>query len=557
MRSFLYMNIFNPLIFVSLLFIALSILNPILVKLIPSFFSEYILFISFIFFILAFISQSKIIKLPKISLTIFLIVIVSLLNKFIFELSIYFFTIYLYAFLIAIFWGFNQSNCSQSMTYLCSTFLITGVLSSVLAYIQWLGFSQNQNYILGLVGNRPYANFAQPNHLATFLFLSLISLYYLFEKQKIKPLFSLVLSFFLIWGIVLTQSRTAWIVIFFIPLFLLFKSKRISLNTAKLQLSGIFSLFWLMVVSLPYVNKSFAPYFNIAQSSTLIERATTGHLRLNIWNQMIHAILEKPWFGYGWGQTTAAQYAVIDRYPGTEWASSAHNILLDILVWCGIPLGLIIIGYFAYLYFSFFLKSKSLETVCATLMISAVLIHAMLEYPLHYAYFLLPVGFLCGICLAEQNVKTFEVSNKWGYLVAIIGFGLLYQVFKEYDQITDNMVAANTHEMNEFKTELILPYNSIFFDKFEDRAKWIAQYPYMEVDQKTLDLAERNLNAYLTSYDLNKYATLLAHNGDKEKAIRQLKILKIMYNEDVTYDSLFIKKPSVNVPLETNSLTNN
>ena len=545
------------IVLLTLTIFSCSILNTIFNKPISSFFSEYIFFISFIFLILAVSLEFKKIQIPINIFPIVFIVFTITCHYYFFKDSIYFYFIYLCAFFIAILIGFCQDKNSQVMIYLCFTFIALGLITSLLANIQWLGFSQNQNYILSLVGTRPYANFAQPNHLATFLFLSLISLYYLFEKQKNKPLFSLVLSFFLIWGIVLTQSRTAWIVIFFIPLFLLFKSKKNSLNITKLQLAGIFSLFWLMVVSLPYVNKSFAPYFNIAQSSTLIERATTGHLRLNIWNQMIHAILEKPWFGYGWGQTTAAQYAVIDRYPGTEWASSAHNILLDILVWCGIPLGLIIIGYFAYLYFSFFLKSKSLETVCATLMISAVLIHAMLEYPLHYAYFLLPVGFLCGICLAEQNVKTFEVSNKWGYLVAIIGFGLLYQVFKEYDQITDNMVAANTHEMNEFKTELILPYNSIFFDKFEYRAKWIAQYPYMEVDQKTLDLAERNLNTYLTSYDLNKYATLLAHNGDKEKAIRQLKILKIMYNEDVTYDSLFIKKPSVNVPLETNSLTNN
>lgn len=547
----------NSLILISSLFFVFSIINPFFFKPVSSFFSEYFFYISFIFFVLSISFNYKKIFVPKFTLIILFLIIVCILQSNFFEISLPFYIIYLFTLVIAIVYGFNQNNSSQSMTYLSVTLIIAGMLSTVLAYIQWLGFSQNQNYILTLVGNRPYANFAQPNHLATFLFLSLISLYYLFEKNKIKPLFSLALLFFLIWGIVLTQSRTAWIVIFFTPLFLLFKSKKMSLNISRIQLAAVFGSFWLMVISLPYVNQWLSLYFNIAQSSTLIERATTGHLRLNIWNQMIHAILEKPWFGYGWGQTTAAQYAVIDRYSGTEWASSAHNILLDILVWCGIPLGLIIIGYFAYLYFSFFLKSKSLETVCATLMISAVLIHAMLEYPLHYAYFLLPVGFLCGICLAEQNVKTFEVSNKWGYLVVIIGFGLLYQVFKEYDQITDNMVAANTHEMNEFKTELILPYNSIFFDKFEYRAKWIAQYPYMEVDQKTLDLAERNLNTYLTSYDLNKYATLLAHNGDKEKAIRQLKFLKIMYNEDVTYDSLFIKKPSVNVPLETNSLTNN
>ena len=543
----------KSLIIIGLIIYVLSIINPLFIKPISSFFSEYILFISVIFF--AAIINNKI-HIPKLNIAIVLLIILCFLQSYFFEISIYFHIIYLSALFLVVIYGFTKNTSTQSMTYLSASLVIAGLMSTIFAYIQWLGYSTNQKYILTLVGNRPYANFAQPNHLATFLFLSLISLYYLYEKEKIKIWIAVFLAVLLLWGIVLTQSRTAWLVIFFIPFFIFFKSKQVDLKVSKIQLVGIFSIFWLMVISLPSINQWLAPYLNIAQSSTLIERATTGHLRLNIWNQMIHAIMEKPWFGYGWGQTTAAQYAVIDRYHGTEWASSAHNILLDILVWCGIPLGLVIIGYFTYLYFSFFFKSKSVETVCATLMISAVLIHAMLEYPLHYAYFLLPVGFLCGICLAEQKVKTFEISNKWGDIVVIIGFVLLYQVFKEYDQITDNMVAANTHEMNEFKTELVLPYDSIFFDKFEDRAKWIAQYPYMKVDQNILDLAERNLNSYLTSYDLYKYAVLLAHNNQKEKAQRQLKILKIMYNEEVTYKSLFIKKPSVNVPLETDSFTN-
>ena len=546
----------KPLSLISGLFIFLSILNPIFVKPITSFFSEYIFFISFVFLLLLISADYKKIIIPKFTFTIILIFIVCSFHSLFFKLSLEFYVIYISAFYVSIICGFNKSNNFKSQIYFSVIILIIGLLSTLLAYIQWLGFSQGQSFVLSLTGNRPYANFAQPNHLATFLFLSLISLYYLYEKNKVNICVFLVINIFLLWGIVLTQSRTAWLVIFFIPLFLLFKSPKVQLKISKQQLASLLVSFWVMVISLPYVNQWLTPYFNIAQSSTLAERATTGHLRLNIWNQMIHAILEKPWFGYGWGQTTSAQYAVIDRYHGTEWASSAHNILLDILVWCGIPLGLLIIGYFTYLYFSFFFKSKSIETVCATLMISAVLIHAMLEYPLHYAYFLLPVGFLCGICLAEQKVKTFEISNKWGYIVVIIGFVLLYEVFKEYDQITDNMVAANTHEMNEFKTELVLPYDSIFFDKFEDRAKWIAQYPYMKVDQNILDLAERNLNSYLTSYDLYKYAVLLAHNNQKEKAQRQLYILKIMYDEDVTYESLFIKKPSVNVPLETNSFTN-
>lgn len=544
----------RPILLIASILSIIAIINPIFVKPISSFFSQYIFFVSFIFFIISFSLKQTKLNLFFSNCVYFYVLFIIFISISILENSLYFPIIFICSFLIAMIIGFNQINYSQVMIFLTHLFLISGLLSAICAYIQWLGFSNDQSYLLNLIGNRPYANFAQPNHLATFLFLSFISLYYLYEKEKLNPILTILFFVILIWGVVLTQSRTSWLVITFIPLFILFKSKKINFRISKLQLFSLVACFWLMVISLPYVNQFLSAYFNIAQSSSLIERATTGHLRLNIWNQMIHAIWEKPWLGYGWGQTTAAQYAVVDRYPGTEWASSAHNVVLDILVWCGIPIGLSIVLYFAYLYWDFLTKSKSIETICATLMISAVLIHAMLEYPLHYAYFLLPVGFLCGICLAEQNVRTIEISSKWGYLIVIIGFITLYQVFKEYDQITDNMVAANTHEMNELKTELELPYDSIFFDKYEDRAKWIAQYPYMKVNQNILDLAERNLKSFLTSYDLYKYAVLLAHNGQKEKAERQLRILKIMYNEDHQYSELFVKTPSVNVPLENTNV---
>ena len=180
-------------IFIFFIFFIFSIITPIFVRPISSFFSEYIFFISFIFFVLSISFNYKKIFVPKFTLIILFLIIVCILQSNFFEISLLFYIIYLFTFFIAIVLGFNQYNSSRSMAYLSVTFLITGLLSTVLAYIQWLGFSQNQNYILTLVGNRPYANFAQPNHLATFLFLSLISLYYLFEKNKIKPLFSLAL----------------------------------------------------------------------------------------------------------------------------------------------------------------------------------------------------------------------------------------------------------------------------------------------------------------------------------------------------------------------------
>ena len=283
----------NSLILISIVVFIFSIINPLFFKPISSFFSEYIFYVSFIFLIFSFLLKSKKVQIPQVIIPIVCIIFSVACHHYFFNDSIYFYFLYLCAFFIAIFIGFNQK--SQVMVYLCVLFLVTGLVSSILAYIQWLGYSPNKNYVLTLIGNRPYANFAQPNHLATFLFLSLISLYYLFEKNKVHVFIAVIFALVLMWGIVLTQSRTAWLVIIFLPFFIIFKSKVILLQISKLGLTSLLITFWLMVVSLPYVNQWLSPYFNIAQSSTLVERATTGHLRLNIWTQMIHAILEKPW----------------------------------------------------------------------------------------------------------------------------------------------------------------------------------------------------------------------------------------------------------------------
>ncbi|WP_180028671.1 O-antigen ligase family protein [Acinetobacter sp. YH16032] len=535
----------------SIFFYGLGILNPIHNKPYPSFFSEIFIFLSLIFLFL--INKKN--RVPLNFALIFLFYTgFFLITNFLISNNgeIEFYLIYIFSFIASLTISYSmvkEGDIQNLFNITAKVFIFLGLISSIYAISQWLNL-EIKYLTNNLIGLRPYANFAQPNHLSTFLLLSLISVFYIYEKSNRNNFFLFMILIILMFGIVLTQSRTAWVIMFFIPIMVVFKSKKIILKLTKCYMLCIFFLFWMLVISLPYINDLLNSRFNIIKINGISERVTSGYLRFDIWNQMIHAIKDKPWLGYGLGQTTSAQYAVIDTYHGREWISSSHNIILDILVWCGLPLGLILILYFGRMFWLFVLKSKSIETLCSGLMISIMLIHAMLEYPLNYAYFLLPFGFLCGISLSEQKIKTIEISNKYGYLATIIGLLIVVQVFKEYAQITDNIVAANTHEMNELKTEIELPYESFFFDKYEDRARWIAQYPYMEVNQNVLDLAERNLNSFLTPYDLYKYSILLAHNGHKEMAERQLKILKVMYGIDHSYESLFIKTQSVEIPSE-------
>ena len=84
----------------------------------------------------------------------------------------------------------------------------------------------------------------------------------------------------------------------------------------------------------------------VTHTASLAQRAGSGHERLGMWMQIIHAIGERPWFGYGWNQTSVAVVESI-HFNTVKFGLIAHNIVLDLLVWNGLPLGFLIIAYFA------------------------------------------------------------------------------------------------------------------------------------------------------------------------------------------------------------------
>lgn len=76
-----------------------------------------------------------------------------------------------------------------------------------------------------------------------------------------------------------------------------------------------------------------------------------------------------------------------DLYPSHEWYKSAHNVVLDLLIWNGIPIGALILLYLTGWLYWLNKGAKESVSIIAMLMVSAILIHALLEFPIHYAYF--------------------------------------------------------------------------------------------------------------------------------------------------------------------------
>lgn len=527
-----------------------SFLNSIHFNPWSSFLSEIICYISFLLLLL-FNLIEKISKKVLIIFSFSLIPIVQFFFGQVYYFSIAFLSfLYVASFGLMVLAGYNLSihqnyqKKKSLMIYLSYVYIFICLCSSVIATTQWLNLSYNTQYITAMVGNRPFANLAQPNHLATLLSMGVIGCFYLYEKKQLNNYILATFSLFFIFVVALTQSRTTWIFLLVLIIVVVYKRKIINFRLNNKLIMMWSCIYILCILTIPFLSELLSSYFNIVKTTDVIERATTGYLRFEIWSQSVRAIIEKPWFGYGWNQTSAAQYTVIEKYPGAngrEWFSSAHNIVLDIIIWNGIILGSLIAFYFSLTYLICLIKNIKIETVFASLMILPILIHSFLEYPFKYVYFLLPAGLFWGVMISELDLKTFKVRSIYFKVIAVLGFVILGYIFKEFNESIDNNVAANTYEMNERVDQFELAYPVYILDEFKYRSQWFALNPYTKLSKNDLDGIGKMVSLHMTSYDLLKYAKILSYNGYQKEAFSQLKILEILYGKKYKYDDIIYK----------------
>lgn len=539
----------KKLFFLFFLFsIGVSYLVPIHYSPWLTFLSEILVFVGCIFLILSFFNNKNII-LPKNIIPIFLLSFLPVIQFFLGQIyffshalinSFYLITLF---FLIVITYNIVYKNEYEKTYFFINLnwmFVVVGFISAIFAIYQWLNPDFNIAFITPLVGSRPFANFAQPNNMATFQIISFLGLIYLYIKHKINFYLLLILSIVFIFSIILTQSRTAIVALISLLLVLIFFRK---ITHIKILAYYFFSviIYFLLSFYLVDISNFIAKIFglNIVRISSSVERGVSSSGRIDFWTQMFYAILERPWFGYGWNQTALAQYQNMDKYPIDVWITSSHNLLVDIIVWCGIPIGVSFILYCIYIIFSSILKIKKIEELFAFCMSVTLLVHSMLEYPLHYAYFLIPFGvFVAIIFSANSNLKFYNFSFRYlGIYTFFLIIGLVF-VWKDYLLYVEENHRAIDHSLSNSTVEFQQKRDLYVLDEFDFRLYWIALNPKQKLSEEELEAIGKMVSLYLTHFDLYKYAKVLAYNGYEDKARYQLKLIKQIYNVERPYENL-------------------
>ena len=282
--------------------------------------------------------------------------------------------------------------------YACG--LVAGAFASTfVALVQWTSAFSLGIWAADLPpGARPFANVAQPNHLCTLAFFGLAGLAVLRESRRIGAAGWWAGALLLLLAMLMSGSRTGLLQLAAALVLVLALGRSVAPRTAARAVALLLALLVLGTLAWPSINHVLL---------LAGERSASGQMqgggRELLWPALVDAIGREPWTGYGWQQMVLAQEAVALDHPGVHrHFEHSHNLVLDMLVWAGVPVGSLIAGLAAWALWRQLRAVRDARALWLLVAVCGVLVHAMLEFPLEYAYFLVPTGLALGAAYALQ-----------------------------------------------------------------------------------------------------------------------------------------------------------
>ena len=310
----------------------------------------------------------------------------------------------------------RDGHAASAFRALCVALLVAGLLSTAVGAVQVLApdWADGQWVAITSFEGRASGNLRQPNHLSSLLLWSLVSAVWLAQSGASAaqdrgwrwPLAWLGVAL-LIFGLVLSASRTGMVGVLVLALWGAL-DRRLSRRARALLLAMplLYAACWLGLSSWA---EATGHVFGGAER--LRTEADISSSRFGIWSNTLALITQHPWAGVGWGEFNLAWSLTPFPHRPVAFFDHTHNLPLQLVVELGIPLGLGVLGLLMWSLWRGWCATRTGATGddtratvlrSAWVMVLLVGLHSLLEYPLWYAYFLLPAAFAWGLCLAGE-----------------------------------------------------------------------------------------------------------------------------------------------------------
>lgn len=433
-------------------------------------------------------------------------------------------TAYLIGFLLALLTGARWESASpgQLADGLFLAIGMAALISVGLQLHQWLALDLLDIWTMGDGYGRPFANFGQPNQLGTFLLWGLLAVAWGFVRQRIGGWTALFMAVYLLFGLALTQSRTAWLAVVMLVGASWLWRRWWSDRRWPWVVTGLGLYFAACVISLGRLNQLFL--LTLSTDIGDIVRISSEQ-RPAVWALFIDAALQRPWWGYGWNQVELAQLTASLDHPALHIVfSHSHHLFLDLMLWCGIPIGLFVSFYLVRWFWQRLGAVHSAEDAVLLLFLLVVGNHAMLELPLHHAYFLLPTGLVMGALNVRLQVRPMVTAGRWSMVVVwLLSVALLALLIRDYARVEASYQALR-FEWARIKTETRGgPPDVLLLTQWREFIRIARFDPTSGMSADDLEWMRQVTSTYPSTSGFHKLATALAMNRQPEEATLWLK----------------------------------
>jgi hypothetical protein len=414
-------------------------------------------------------------------------------------------------------------------TLLAFTLCAGAAVSTIVAFAQVFGLWEHSEWIARMPDlRRPGGNLGQPNHLATLLVMGVASLVFLRQSKKLGPTSASLLLLLLCMGLAVSESRAGALSLLLLLGWWLFKRRTIGDATPP----------WVgLAVGITFVGM-FLVWPHMLNVMDLLPHQATGRvvagsLRLQVWSQLLKAVTMHPWTGWGFHQVAAAHNAVVDGYSVSEPYAYSHNLVLDLVIWTGVPITLLLLATAAVWLWRRIRDANQLLPWYGLAVALPLGLHSMLEYPFAYAYFLAPVILLLGAVEATAGGKAFaRIGVKAVGAVLLACTVVLAWSVVEYLEIEEDFRVARfqasrigSPPIGHERPKVVL------FDQLGVLLDVSRITPAPNMSAQDMEVAKRAALYYPWTATQARYAMALALNGNPEEAARQLQVIRRLWGE--------------------------
>jgi O-antigen ligase len=433
--------------------------------------------------------------------------------------------------------GFNRAELTETVLRVGAGAMIIGALFAVFCQVIQLFHLEPKvtPFVVAYnitVERRPFGNMAQANHLASCIAFGMAGAMFLVQTRRLNVIVWAVLASIFSVGLALTVSRGPWLqtgVIVVAGLWMAFAEKRCDPQRRRSDREWLIPfalalLFVLVNVVVRWANVRYHLGLAVSAADRFREAGQIAP-RLALWKYGWTMFKTHPLLGVGWGEFPRYQFDFVRHLGNVEIANNSHDIFIDLLAKTGvIGFGIVLLGLFAW-FVRVLRVPHTAARVFGLSIIGVLVMHALVEYPQQYMFFLLPAMFIFGL-LDTRPLRAVSggVSLTVYSVVVFFGLAALYPVLRDYHRaevLYYGSHPAEEYEANpsilfgawgEYGMATLLPMNSM-------------NLPYkLEMHQQAIALLPGETV-------LRRYAVLEALNGDMPGAYDTVERLKLFAEE--------------------------